>query len=159
MTRPTLDHRGRKDTYDYNTAYDNTFYEDEYDQQWINYDASYFQDSETALDESYGADVFDVHEYDSVYASFVEARSKLNQVRVNLDGPERKKRTRTIERQEQGKVKKQGKRTWFIATSGGKCEIQSKGFLWRRSTTLCATWSSWTSSPKLPISERQEAQA
>ena len=78
-----MDHRGRKDTYDYNTAYDNTFYEDEYDQQWIDYDASYFQDSETALDESYDADVFDVDEYDSVYASFVEAGSKLNHVRVN----------------------------------------------------------------------------
>lgn len=149
-----MDHRGRKDTYDYNIAYDNTFYEDEYNQQWIDYDASYFEDSETALDESYDADVFDVDEYDSVYASCVEARSKPNQVRVNrgfypviaiaLMDQSNKKRTRTIERQEQGKVKKQGTRTWFIATSEGKCEIQRKGFLWRRSTTLCAMWSSWT---------------
>ena len=52
------------------------YYEDDYDSQWQGYDACYYEDSENVHADEQDAEGFDVDEYDSIFANFVEARSK-----------------------------------------------------------------------------------
>ena len=63
---------------------DNMFWQDdESSSQWPDHDADYFDDSVLAAEEDEDEDDYDVDEYDSIYANFVEAKSKLNQMRTN----------------------------------------------------------------------------
>ena len=58
--------------------------DEESSSQWPDHDADYFDDGVFAADEDEDEDDYDVDEYDSIiYANFVEAKSKLNQMRTN----------------------------------------------------------------------------
>lgn len=70
------------ESWDYMATADGAYYEDDYE-QWVDYDAGYFDDNDTAHGDEQDSEVFDVDEYDAIYANFVEARSKMNQMRVN----------------------------------------------------------------------------
>ena len=59
------------------------YYEDDYDNQWPDYDACYYEDTENLNADEQDTEGFDIEEYDNIFANFVEARSKLNQMRVN----------------------------------------------------------------------------
>lgn len=74
--------------------------DDDAEATWFDYDASCFNDDDGATVEDYEAEVYDVAEYDDVMANFVEARSKLNQIRIlPRGGYDRRWWTRTSPRQ------------------------------------------------------------
>ena len=72
-----------EESWDYNTTNEATYYEEDFDQTWPDYDACYFEESGDFQENDLESEIFDVDEYDNVLANFVEARSKLNQVRTN----------------------------------------------------------------------------
>eukprot|EP00435_Cladocopium_sp_Y103_P023595 s669_g5.t1 len=59
------------DQWDYAT--EAAYYEDDYDGQWPDYDANYFDENDTTHADEQETDCFDVEEYDTIYANFVEA--------------------------------------------------------------------------------------
>ena len=71
------------EVWDYNTANEAAYFEEDYDSNWPDYDACYFEESADFQENDPEAEIYDVDEYDNVLANFVEARSKLNQVRTN----------------------------------------------------------------------------
>ena len=71
------------EVWDYNSVNEAAYFEEDYDSNWPDFDAGYFEESGDVPENDQESEIYDVDEYDNVLANFVEARSKLNQVRTN----------------------------------------------------------------------------
>lgn len=74
---------GDEDSWDYGSSEAAYWQDYDDDVQWPDYDASYFDDTDIFHADEQESEVYDVAEYDDVYANFIEAKSRLNQVRMN----------------------------------------------------------------------------